>query len=103
MYSIGEKIILRTGVASATKIYAAHDKDYNPASNYWSNYTYFKKIDADCKIIEIPVGIAFSGLNGKKTNVYVSAGSSSVIMRKEDYISFYISDDGRDCVTRGWW
>jgi hypothetical protein len=103
MYSIGEKIILRTGVASATKIYAAHDKDYNPASNYWSNYTYFKKIDADCKIIEIPLGIAYRVLNGKKTNVYVSAGSSSVIMRKEDYNYYYKNQAGRDTVTHRAW
>ncbi|QNA45062.1 hypothetical protein [Lacibacter sediminis] len=103
MYSIGEKIILRTGVASASKIYAAHDKDYNPANNYWASYTYFKKIDADCKVIEIPLGIAYRVVNGKKTNVYVSAGSSSVIMRKEAYNYYYKNQAGRDTVTHRAW
>lgn len=103
MYNIGEKIILRTGVASASKIYAAKDKDYNPANNYWSNYTYFKKIDADCKVIEIPLGIAYRVLNAKKTNVYVSAGSSSVIMRKEAYNYYYKNQAGRDTVTHRAW
>jgi hypothetical protein len=103
MYSIGEKIILRTGVASASKIYAAHDKDYNPANNYWSSYTYFKKIDADCKVIEIPLGIAYRVVNAKKTNVYVSAGSSSVIMRKEAYEYYYKNQAGRDTITHRAW
>lgn len=103
MYSIGEKIILRTGVASASKIYAAHDKDYNPANNYWASYTYFKKIDADCKVIEIPLGIAYRVVNAKKTNVYVSAGSSSVIMRKEAYEYYYKNQAGRDTVTHRAW
>ncbi|HLP39005.1 hypothetical protein [Lacibacter sp.] len=103
MYTIGEKLILRTGVASASKIYAAQDKDYNPANNYWASYTYFKKIDADCKVIEIPLGIAYRVLNAKKTNVYVSAGSSSVIMRKEAYEYYYKNQAGRDTVTQRAW
>lgn len=103
MYTIGEKIILRTGVATASKIYAAKDKDYNPANNYWASYTYFKKIDADCKVIEIPLGIAYRVVNAKKTNVYVSAGSSSVIMRKESYEYYYKNQAGRDTITHRAW
>ncbi|MEJ8842283.1 hypothetical protein WG954_07800 [Lacibacter sp. H375] len=103
MYTIGKKIILRTGVASASKIYAANDKDYNPANNYWASYTYFKKIDADCKVIEIPLGIAYRVVNVRKTNVYVSAGSSSIIMRKEAYEYYYKNQAGRDTVTHRAW
>jgi hypothetical protein len=103
MYTIGEKLILRTGVASASKIYAAQDKDYNPANNYWASYTYFRKIDADCKVIEIPLGIAYRVVGGKKTNVYVSAGASSVIMRKEAYNYYYKNQAGRDTVTHRAW
>ena len=76
------------------KVYSAHDKDYNPANNYWASYTYFKKIDADCKVIEIPLGIAYRVLNAKKTNVYVSAGSSSIIMRRESYEYYYKNQAG---------
>lgn len=103
MYSVGEKIILRTGVASASKIYAAKDKDYNPANNYWSSYTYFKKIDADCKIIEIPLSVAYRVANGKKTSMYVSVGASSYIMRKEAYSYYYKNQYGNDTVTHRAW
>jgi cytoskeletal protein RodZ len=103
MYNIGDKLILRTGVATASKVYSAHDKDYNPANNYWASYTYFKKIDADCKVIEIPLSIAYRVLNARKTNVYVSAGSSSVIMRKESYEYYYKNQAGRDTVTHRAW
>lgn len=103
MYNIGDKLILRTGVATASKVYSAHDKDYNPANNYWASYTYFKKIDADCKVIEIPLGIAYRVLNARKTNVYVSAGSSSIIMRRESYEYYYKNQAGRDTVTQRAW
>ena len=99
MYNIGDRIILRTGVATATKIYSAHDKDYNPANNYWASYTYFKRINADCKIIEIPLGIAYRLVGSNKTNLYFSAGASSVIMRKEAYEYYYKNQAGRDTVT----
>lgn len=103
MYNIGDKFFLRTGVAVADKIYSAHDKDYNPANNYWASYTYFKRIDADCKVIEIPLDIAYRVAGGKKTNVYVSAGASSVIMRKEAYEYYYKNQAGRDTVTQRAW
>jgi hypothetical protein len=100
MYNIGEKIIVRAGVNSATKIYSAHDKDYNPPNNYWASYTYFKRIDADCKIIEIPLGVAYRVVGSKKTNLYVSAGASSIIMRKEAYEYYYKNQAGRDTITQ---
>jgi len=103
MYTIGNKLILRTGVATASKIYSAHDKDYNPANSYWASYTYFKEIEADCKVIEIPLGIAYKVVGGKKTNVYVAAGSSSVIMRRESYDYYYKNQAGRDTVTHRAW
>ncbi len=56
-YSFNDKLVLRTGVSTAAKIYSAQDKDYNPANSYWANYTYFRKIDADCKILEIPLSV----------------------------------------------
>lgn len=102
-YNFGDKLILRTGVSTAAKIYSAQDKDYNPANNYWSNYTYFKKIDADCKIIEIPLSVAYRVVTGKKTNMYVSAGSSSYIMRKEAYSYYYKNQAGRDTITHRAW
>jgi hypothetical protein len=102
-YSFGDKLILRTGVSTAAKIYTAQDKDYNPANNYWANYTYFKKIDADCKILEIPLSVAYRVVNSKKTSLYVSAGSSSYIMRKEAYNYYYKNQAGRDTITHRAW
>jgi hypothetical protein len=102
-YSFNDKLILRTGVSTAAKIYSAQDKDYNPTNSYWSNYTYFRKIDADCKILEIPLSVAYRVVNGKKTSMYVSAGSSSYIMRKEAYNYYYKNQAGRDTVTHRAW
>lgn len=102
-YSFNDKLILRTGVSTAAKIYSAEDKDYNPANNYWASYTYFQKIDADCKILEIPLSVAYRVVNSKKTSMYVSAGSSSYIMRKEAYEYYYKNQYGRDTITHRAW
>lgn len=97
-YSFRNKIIISAGIAQSTKIYTAQDKDYH-ATGYWYNYTTFKKIDADCKIVEIPLSVAYRVVNGKRTNMYVSAGSSSYIMRKETYAYDYKNQYGNDTVV----
>ncbi len=102
-YSFRNRIALRTGIASATKIYTARDKDYNPANSTWTNYVYFKKIDADCKIIEIPLSVAYRIATVRQTSMYISAGASSYIMRKEAYEYYYKNQYGRDTVTTRSW
>ncbi|NCU03109.1 MAG: hypothetical protein GXC73_03905 [Chitinophagaceae bacterium] len=97
-YSFRNKIIVSAGIAQSTKIYTAQDKDYH-ATGYWYNYTTFKRIDADCKIIEIPVSAAYRVVNGKRTSMFVSAGSSSYIMRKETYAYDYKNQYGNDTVV----
>nr|WP_294904894.1 hypothetical protein [uncultured Lacibacter sp.] len=97
-YSFRNKIIISTGIAQSTKIYTAQDKDYH-AAGYWYNYTTFKKIDADCKIIEIPLSVAYRVVNGKRTNMFISAGSSSYIMRRETYAYDYKNQYGNDTVV----
>ncbi len=102
-YSFGDKLIFRTGISTAAKIYSAQDKDYNPTNSYWANYTYFKKIDAECKVLEIPLSVGYRVVNRKKTSIYVSAGSSSYIMRKEAYEYYYKNQYGRDTITHRSW
>lgn len=97
-YSFRNRIILRTGIATATKIYSAGDKDYNP-SGYWYSYVTFNKIDADCKITEIPLSVAYRVAGGRQTSLFVSAGASSYIMRKESYEYYYKNQYGNDTVV----
>jgi hypothetical protein len=98
-YNLGNKLVLRTGISTATKIYTARDKDYNPSAGGWTNYYVFDKIDADCKIIEIPLSVGYRIANGKQGSVYFSAGSSSYIMRKEAYSYSYKNQYGNDTVV----
>ena len=97
-YSFRNRILLRTGIATATKIYSAGDKDYNPPG-YWYSYVTFNKIDADCKITEIPLSVAYRVAGGRQTSLFVSAGASSYIMRKESYEYYYKNQYGNDTVV----
>lgn len=97
-YSFRNRILLRTGIATATKIYSAKDKDYNPPG-YWYSYVTFNRIDADCKITEIPLSIAYRVASGRQTSLFVSAGASSYIMRKEAYEYYYKNQYGNDTVV----
>lgn len=97
-YSFRNRILLRTGIATATKIYSAGDKDYNPPG-YWYSYVTFNKIDADCKITEIPLSVAYRVAGGRQTSLFVSAGASSYIMRKEAYEYYYKNQYGNDTIV----
>lgn len=98
-YNFRNKLIVRTGISTATKIYTARDKDYNPTAGGWTNYYVFDKIDADCRIIEIPLSVAYRIANGKQGSLYFSAGSSSFIMRKETYDYSYKNQYGNDTIA----
>ncbi len=87
-YSISPRFAVRTGFYTGRKVYTAMPDEYNPPSNFWNYYPNLKHIDADCRVYEIPVNVDFTISNKKKQSWFVSAGLSSLLMKKEDY-SYY--------------
>lgn len=88
-YTFKEKLTIRTGFYSGRKIYAASPDAYNPPPDFWSYYPYLEKVEADCKVYEIPLSISYNFGRSTKYNWFASAGISSYIMKKEVYNYYY--------------
>ena len=84
-YQVSKNFSIRTGFYSARKIYTAAPEDYDPPANFWAWYPNLEKVDANCKVYEIPITIDYTFGNNKKQSWFASAGVSSLIMKEEKY------------------
>ncbi|MBL7725467.1 MAG: hypothetical protein JNK27_15065 [Chitinophagaceae bacterium] len=88
-YTFKDRFTIRTGFYTASKIYTASPEAYHPPDIFYTFYPYLEKVEADCKVYEIPLTISYNfGITGKQ-NWFVSAGLSSYLMKRETYNYFY--------------
>jgi hypothetical protein len=78
---LSEKWSLSTGAVYAKKVYAA---DLSTYSNYGSGSN-SETVDADCRVLDIPLNINYAILNRGKTTVSLGTGVSSYLMLREEY------------------
>jgi hypothetical protein len=95
-YLVGKKIIIRTGLNVVKKIYYGRDGDYNAPPGSWAFNVTFRRIEANCKILEIPLSVAYKIKTYKKGSFFASIGSSSYIMKREDYQFYFKGQTGND-------
>jgi cytoskeletal protein RodZ len=88
-YQISKKFSVRTGFYAGRKVYTADPDDYYPPANFWAYYPNLKNINANCKVYEIPVSVDYKISNSKKGSWFVSAGVSSLLMKKETYDYYF--------------
>ncbi|WP_159519480.1 porin family protein [Sunxiuqinia indica] len=78
---LSEKWSISTGAVYAKKVYAT---DLNTYSNYGSGSN-SETVDADCRVLDIPLNINYAILNRGKTTVSLGTGVSSYLMLREEY------------------
>lgn len=88
-YTFNNRFTLRTGFYSARKVYTASPDAYHPPANFYTYYPYLEKVDADCKVYEIPITVSYHFKQSAKQNWFVTAGISSYLMKEEKYNYFY--------------
>jgi|GEM_PF-2906963 len=93
------KLFFRTGVMVTKKLYVANDKDYNRRPGSWMSNVTFNNIEANCKMIEVPVSVGYTVVRKKRTSAYVMAGTSAFFIKKEDYQFYFKNQSGND-ITR---
>ncbi len=91
--TIKERFTIRAGFYTGRKIYSAKWGDYKPDINP-PNPQFIEKIEADCKVYEIPVSLSYNFAHAKKHNLFAGAGLSSLIMKKEKYVYDYKYPNG---------
>lgn len=95
-YNISRRWSFSTGAVYSTKIYKAEGKDYTPPKDFWGTYKIWpEKVDATCKVLDIPLNVRYNMVNGKKFTFFASTGMSSYLMLKENYqykYGHYVND-----------
>ena len=84
-YTFGKRITIEAGLYISRKIYKANPGDYHPPVVFWTYYTDLKRIEADCKVYEIPVMVSYGFIPHNKHNWFISGGVSSYLMKTEKY------------------
>lgn len=87
-YIIKNRVTIRTGFYTARKVYTAAKDEYKPSVQ--PPTTYLDRIDANCKVYEIPLNFAYNFGKSEKQNMFASAGLSSFIMKRETYDYIYL-------------
>src|SRR5436189_434652 len=100
-YAFNDRISIQTGFYSARKIYTADAEDYNAPGWWWQFYPTLEKVDADCKVYEIPLLLNYNFSTNKKRNWFGTFGLSSYIMKEEKYTYHYKTGTGQPAV-RNW-
>ncbi|MFN2439034.1 MAG: hypothetical protein ABR503_07535 [Chitinophagaceae bacterium] len=100
-YKIGKRFSIRSGLYAANKIYSSPPGDYNPPTGYWTYNVDLKRVDADCKVYEIPLNVYYSFKQKRHHHWFASLGASSYLMKKETYHYLYKTQTG-NYLYRGW-
>jgi hypothetical protein len=101
-YTIKDRFTIRSGFYSGRKVYTASPGSYHPPEIFWNYYPYMEKVEADCKVYEIPLSLSYHFGSSTKQNWFVSAGLSSFLMKKETYNYFYKYTAGGPTVQKEW-
>ncbi|MES1217560.1 MAG: hypothetical protein ABUT20_18770, partial [Bacteroidota bacterium] len=84
-YTFHDKLTLRTGFYTSRKVYSASPDEYHPPAAFWTYYPDLEKVDADCKVYEIPLLLSYNFGNSIKHKWIGTAGLSSYLMKEEIY------------------
>lgn len=95
-YNFSRHFTLRTGFYAGSKVYSAKGSDYHPPAVFWNYYPNLQKVDADCKVYEVPVNLSYSFAAKGNHHFFAAAGVSSVWMKKETYEYYYKDAAGQE-------
>ena len=82
-YTIGKHFTLQAQFAKIRKVYVTDRKGYNPAAGSSLIPVDTLKVNADCKVWDIPVNLRYSFAGNIKSSFFISAGISSYILTKK--------------------
>lgn len=87
-YTFKNRLTLRTGFYMTNKVYTASPEQYKPGTPI-PGRQYLTKIDADCKVYEIPLSLLYNFSRSEKQGFFAGVAVSSLVMKKEDYDYVY--------------
>jgi hypothetical protein len=89
-YRIAKGISAGTGIYYSQKKYSSDRNSYFTSLKPFSTWvSYSRRIDADCRVIDIPLNMNVSLIKTPKASIIATAGLSSYIMLSENYNFIY--------------
>jgi len=88
-YTFNDKLTFKTGFYTGRKIYSASADEYNPPPSFWTYYPNLEKVDADCRVYEIPFQVSYHFGKTLTQNWFAGAGLSTYLMKQETYNYHY--------------
>jgi hypothetical protein len=101
-YTFKERFTISSGFYTVKKIYSASAAAYKPPAVFYNYYPYLEKVDADCKVYEIPLSVSLNLGQTNKGNWLISTGISSYLMKKETYSYYYKYSLSGPTVNKTW-
>lgn len=88
-YQVNKKWSIETGAFLERKYYYSDGKYLNTSKIYMPPASWINDASGDCKMIEIPLALKYNFSTRKNSNWFATAGTSSYIMKKENYTYNY--------------
>lgn len=87
-YTVLPRLSITAGAAYAKKLYSTDFANYKPRTSY-TFPTNPSMVDADCRVLDLPINLNYTVWQKKTNAVGISAGMSSYLMLREDYTYDY--------------
>ncbi len=92
-YRLSKRFWVGVGAIYSVKLYSATVENYTVPKGFWTYGVKPSGIDANCKILDLPVHLRFDAVQRGRYNLFLSTGLSSYIMLSEKYNYSYDSYD----------
>lgn len=102
-YMYKNRISVRTGFYNADKLYSATPAAYNAPPGFYTYYPYLVKVDASCRVYEIPLAVSYHFGAGKRHSWFAGTSVSSYIMKRETYDYSYKTSAWSNTIQQRRW
>jgi hypothetical protein len=84
-YRLTNRFRVGAGAIHSVKLYSAGVEDYTVPHGFWTYGVKPSGIEANCKVLDLPVHLRFDAVQRPRYTAFVSTGLSSYIMLSERY------------------
>jgi len=84
-YRTGKKFAFGAGVYFNEVCYRTSSENYTAKSDFWMEGVKPETVQGECQVLEIPLSVKYYFNGSRKNSFYLSTGTTSYLMLKEDY------------------
>lgn len=97
-YRFNDHLSVQTGAVYTQKNYKLNGQDFHAPKGSWASYHEIETVDGYCKMWDVPIIATYHFTGNNNGNTFISIGSSSYFMKRENYN--YVYDYNNQYFTR---